>query len=149
MIKEPKSLYNDRCKPPVPLLLLFPFSCFFPQNALFLPLFCKTTRKTANFRKLFFRNIWRVWKNAVPLHPLFRTKHTPRKGERWRQAIFEEIYIRQRVVQEADASWSFWPGRIRVKKKSRPIFWNRCFEPNLRYIWMSVLENRDKVFPFS
>ena len=82
MIKEPKSPYNDRCKPSVPLLLLSPFSCLFPKNILFLPLFCKITRKTTNFRKLFFRNIWRVLKNAVPLHPLFRTKHTPRKGER-------------------------------------------------------------------
>ena len=82
MIKEPKSLYNDRCKPPVPLLLLSPFSCLFPKSTLFLSLFCKITRKTTNFRKLFFRNIWRVLKNTVSLHPLFRTKHTPRKGER-------------------------------------------------------------------
>ncbi len=82
MIKEPKSPYNARCKPPVPLLLLSPFSCPFPQNTLFLLLFCKITRKIANFRKLFFQNIWRVLKNTVPLHPLFRTKLTPRKGER-------------------------------------------------------------------
>ena len=54
----------------------FPLEC--PIFALF---FCQTMRKTTNFRKLFFRNIWRVLKNAVPLHPLFRTKHTPRKGE--------------------------------------------------------------------
>ena len=46
MIKEPKSPYNDRCEPPVPLLLLSPFSCLFPKNTLFLPLFCKITRKT-------------------------------------------------------------------------------------------------------
>ena len=59
-----------------------PFSLLFPLNALCLPCFCQITRKTTNFRKLFFRNIWRVLKNAVPLHPLFRTKHTPRKGER-------------------------------------------------------------------
>gem|GEM_PF-2898188 len=82
MIKEPKSPYNDRCKPSVPLLLLSPFSCHSPKNTLFSPLFCKTMRKTTNFRKLFFRNIWRVLKNTVSLHPLFRTKHTPRKGER-------------------------------------------------------------------
>ena len=82
MIKEAKSLSNDRCKPPVPLLLLSPFSCLFLKSTLFLPLFCKITRKTINFRELFFRNIWRVLKNTVPLHPLFRTKHTPRKGER-------------------------------------------------------------------
>ena len=35
------------------------------------------------------------------------------------------------------------------KEEEPSNFWNRCFEPNLRYIWMSVLENRDKVFPFS
>jgi hypothetical protein len=58
------------------------FSLFFPLNALYLPCFCQITRKTADFRKLFFRNTWRVLKNTVPLHPLFRTKHTPRKGER-------------------------------------------------------------------
>ena len=80
MIKEQKSPYNDRCKPPVPLLLLSPFYCLFPKNALFLPSFCKTTRKTTNFRKLFFRNIWRVLKNAVPLHPLVPNKAHAEKG---------------------------------------------------------------------
>ena len=59
-----------------------PFSLLFPLNALYLPYFCQITRKVTYFCELFFRNIWRVLKNTVPLHPLFRTKHTPRKGER-------------------------------------------------------------------
>ena len=82
MIKEPKSLYNDRCKPPVPLLLLSPFSCLFPKNILFLPLFCKTTRKTTIFRKLFFRNIWRVLKKHRTFAPAFPNKAYAEKGER-------------------------------------------------------------------
>ena len=37
-----------------------PFSLLFPLNALYLSCFCQITRKVTYFRKLFFRNIWRV-----------------------------------------------------------------------------------------
>ena len=60
------------------------FSSVFPPFSLKCPifaLFLSNNAKVTYFRKLFFRNIWRVLKNTVPLHPLFRTKHTPRKGE--------------------------------------------------------------------
>ena len=54
MIKEPKSPYNDRCKPSVPLLLIFPFSCLFPKNALFLPYFVKQREKLPTFANFSF-----------------------------------------------------------------------------------------------
>ena len=80
MIKEPKSLYNDRCKPPVPLLLLSPFSCLFPKNTLFLPLFCKITRKNYRFSQTFLSKHLEGIKKRRTFAPAFPNKAHAEKG---------------------------------------------------------------------
>ena len=54
MIKEPKSLYNDRCEPPIPLLLLSPFSCLSPKTPSFYPCFVKQREKPPTFANFSF-----------------------------------------------------------------------------------------------
>ena len=132
----------------------FPYYCFplfpaFPPKHSLFTFVLSNNAKNYQLSQTFLSKHLEGIKKRRTFAPAFPNKAYAEKGraiktsDLWRDLHKTESSTRSGCFR------SFWPGRIRVKKKSRPFFWNRCFEPNLRYIWMSVLENRDKVFPFS
>ena len=80
MIKEPKSPYNDRCKPSVPLLLLSPFSCLFPKSTLFFTFVLSNNAKNYQLSQTFLSKHLEGVKKHRTFAPAFPNKACAEKG---------------------------------------------------------------------